>query len=182
MTRVKTFDSRDEVPDERRADYDAVFDQLGRVRGPFRVALHSPGLATGLIAAVQATTRDVLVTPAHHELVILAIAHFYNAPYQWSAHIDHARNAGVTDAAIEVVRVGGDTSALDADDRDVIEYTRQLSAGHHVEQGLFGVLRDRHSERWLVELTATIGMYQLVATFNNAFEVDELPGVDHLVP
>ena len=64
----------------------------------------------------------------------------------------------------------------------MIEYTRQLSAGHHVEQGLFGVLRDRHSERWLVELTATIGMYQLVATFNNAFEVDELPGVDHLVP
>ena len=178
MTRVKTFASRDDLPEDRRHEYDAVFERLGRVRGPYTVALHSPGFAPALLATVVATADDVLVSAALHELVILAIAHFYDAPYQWSAHVGRAREVGLADPAIEVARVGGDTSALDADDRDVIEYTRQLSTGHHVEQSLFDALRDRHSERWLVELTATIGLYQYVATFNNAFEIDPLPGAD----
>lgn len=181
MTRIKTFASRDDVPQDQQQEYDDVFAGLGRVRGPFGVMLHSPGMAPGVLGAVAATTADVLVSPAHHELIILAVAYFYDAPYQWSAHIGRAHDVGVTDAAIEVARVGGDTSNLDADDGDVIEYTRQLSMGHHVDQQLFDELHDRHGERWLVELTATIGLYQYVATFNNAFEIDELPGVDHLV-
>jgi len=181
MTRVRTFASRDDLPNGRRKDYDVVFEGLGRVRGPFAVMLHSPGLASGTWAAVAGTTDDVLVSPALHELVVLAIAYFYDAPYQWSAHINRAREVGLSEATIEVARVGGDTSTLDPDDRDVIEYTRQLSTGHHAEQTLFGALRDRHSERWLVELTSTIGLYQYVATFNNAFEIDELLGTDRLV-
>ena len=32
MTRVKTFPTRDDVPDERLQDYDAVFAGLGRIR------------------------------------------------------------------------------------------------------------------------------------------------------
>ena len=180
MTRVNTSPTRDDLPNDRRKDYDVVFDGRGRVRGPFPVLLHSPGLASGVQAAVAATEEDVLVTPAHHELVVLATAYFYDAPYQWTAHIDHAREAGLSDAAIEVARVGGDTSALDPDDRDIIEYTRQLSTGHHVEQALFDLLRDRPGERWLVELTSTIGLYQYVATYNNAFEIDPLPGPDQL--
>ena len=111
MTRVNTFASRDDLPEDRRHEYDAVFERLGRVRGPYTVALHSPGFAPALLATVVATSDDVLVSAALHELVILAIAHFYDAPYQWSAHVGRAREVGLADAAIEVARARGAAEA-----------------------------------------------------------------------
>ena len=84
----------------------------------------------------------------------------------------------VSDAAIEIVRTGGDHSALDADEQDVIEAARQLCRTNRLGQTLYDTLVARHGDRWLVLVIATIGLYRMVATFNNAYEVDPLPGDD----
>jgi alkylhydroperoxidase family enzyme len=123
---------------------------------------------------------DSVVLDTIHELLILAVAREFNAPYQWSAHIAHAREVGLSDAAIEAARTGVDDPTLPVDERDVLELTRQLCRSHQLDRILFDTLVQRHGQRWVLLVVATVGQYQYVATFNNAFEVDSLPGDDQL--
>ena len=180
MTRIKPITERSELPAERQSDWDAVFAGLGRVRGPFGVMLTSPGLAPAMLSSVQMANADGIVANALHELVILAVAREFDAPYQWSAHIAHARTAGLSEDAIQAAGTGDGGESLEQDERDVLELTRQLCRTHHLDQRLFDALVARHGERWVLLVVATVGQYQYVATFNNAFEVNPLPGDDQL--
>ena len=180
MTRIQPITDKSQLPTGRQAEWDAVFAGLGRVRGPFGVMLTSPGLAPAVLASVLMAHADGVVADTLHELVILAVAHEFNAPYHWSAHIARAREVGLSDTAIEAARTGTDDPALDPDVRDVLELTRQLCRTHQLYQALFDALVARHGERWVMLVVATVGQYQYVATFNNAFQVDSLPGDDQL--
>jgi 4-carboxymuconolactone decarboxylase len=180
MTRITPITDRAQLPPEQQHEWDAVFARLGRVRGPFGVMLNSAGLSTAVQACMQATHVDGVVSDPLHELAILAVAREDDAPYQWSVHVAIARQAGLSEAAIEVARSGGDHTALEADERDVIEVARQLCRTNRLDQPLYDALAARHGDRWLMLVIATIGFYRMVATFNNAFDVDPLPGDDQL--
>jgi alkylhydroperoxidase family enzyme len=180
MTRVNPIFDRAQLSPERQHEWDAVLAGNGRVRGPFGVMLNSAGLAPAFLGLIQQTHDDDVVSDALHELAILAVAREYDAPYQWSAHIARARATGLSDAAIEAARTGGDHTTLEPDERDVIEVSRQLCEAHHLGQAMFDELTARNGEPWLMLVIATIGLYQCVATFNNAYEVDTLPGNDQL--
>ncbi|MDE2838109.1 MAG: hypothetical protein OXL97_11485 [Chloroflexota bacterium] len=180
MTRIEPVTDRSQLPPERQHEWDAIFAQRGRVRGPFAVMLNSPGLAMGFLESVQRTHDDSIVSQALHELAILAVAYEDEAPYQWSVHVPAGRAAGLSDAAIEVARTGANSSALDDDERDVIELCRQLCRTNRVDQATFDSLMARHGQQWLVLVVATIGLYRYVAAFNNAFDLDPVAGDDQL--
>ena len=78
------------------------------------------------------------------------------------------------------MRNNGDTSTLKDDERDMINYTRELLRNNGVSQPTFDSLLKRHGERWLVEYTATIGQYQYIAAINNAFEMEPRQSDDTL--
>ena len=180
MTRIKTITDKAQLPPEQQHEWDAILAERGRVRGPFGVMLHSPGLSLGFLGSVAGSHPDDVVSDALHELAILTVAYEDDAAYQWSAHIAAARAAGLSDAAIEAVRNGADGSHLDDDERGVIELCRQLCRTNRVEQALFDSIRARHGERWLILMVATVGLYRYVAVFNNAFEIDLVAGDDQL--
>ena len=95
MTRIKTITDKAQLPPEQQHEWDAVLAERGRVRGPFGVMLHSPGLSLGFLASVQHAHGSGVVSDALHELAILAVAYEDDAPYQWSTHIASARAAGL---------------------------------------------------------------------------------------
>jgi len=105
-----------------------------------------------------------------------------DAAYEWGGHVETARKAGMREEAIDAMRSAGDASNLEPDERDIINYTRQLLRTNRVEQGLFDALVQRHGVRWLVELTATIGQYQYIAAINNAFGMEPRPDGEQLPP
>ena len=90
------------------------------------------------------------------------------------------RNGGLREEAIEAVRNRGDVSALEPDERDVINFVRQLLRTNRVEQSLFEALIARHGERWLVELAATVGQYQYISAINNTFDLQPAADADRL--
>jgi len=180
MTRITPITDRDQLPPDRQHEWDFLLEHNGGVRGPFGVMLTGPGIAPAFLALIQQARGIDIVSLALHELAILAVAYEYQAPYQWSAHIARARERGLSEAAIEVARNGGSPSSLDADERDVFELTRQLCRTHRVDQQTFDALTATHGQAWLTYVIATIGLYQCVATFNNAYDVDLRPGDDQL--
>ena len=70
--------------------------------------------------------------------------------------------------------------ALPADERDIVNYTRQLIRTNKVDQALFDRLKDRHGAQWMVELTAAANYFAFLSGMVNAFEVPAPPDGDKL--
>ncbi len=180
MPRIKLFTEKSDLPADQEAEYDAIMEVLHRVGGPFGILLRSPGLAEKVMSAGAQVRLGSILEPKERELAVIAVAREKDGAYEWAAHVNVGRNAGLGEETIEAVRNRGELTALPEDDREIVEYVRQLLRTNRVEQGLFDSLIGRKGERWLVELTATIGQYQYISAINNAFELAPAPDADQL--
>jgi 4-carboxymuconolactone decarboxylase len=180
MPRIELITEKDQIPEERHAEYDEIVGVLGRVGGPFGILMYSPGLAEMVCKTGAHVRLKSELTMVERELALLSTLREKDAAFEWSGHVETARKAGMREEAIDAMRSGGDASQLEPDERDIINYTRQLLRTNRVDQELFDALKDRHGVRWLVELTATIGQYQYISAINNAFGMEPRPGGDQL--
>ena len=176
MPRINLITDKSQVPDDRHAEIDAIVAVLNRVGGPFGVLMYSPGLAQKVCETGAQVRLKSTLKPVERELAIIAVSREKDAAYEWNSHVRTGRQQGMREEAIDAVRNRGDVSGLEPDERDIITFVRQLLQTNRVEQSLFDELVKRHGERWLVELTATVGQYQYIAAINNTFEI--LPGPD----
>lgn len=182
MPRIELITSKDQIPQDRHHEFDEIVGVLGRVGGPFGVLMHSPGLAEMVCKTGAHVRLQSSLTMVERELAILSLCRERDAAYEWAAHVNTARNAGMREEAIEVMRNGADPSGLEPDERDIISYTRQLLRNNKVDQALFDQLVQRHGVRWLVEVTATIGQYSYISCINNAFGMEPNPDAPDKLP
>lgn len=180
MARIPLIEDKDELPAEQHGEFDAICEVLHRVRGPFAVLLRSPGLAEKVMRAGAQVRLGSTLTKAERELTILAVAREKDGPYEWAAHVGLAREAGVSEEAITAVRDRKDTAALAEGERQIVEFVRELLRTNRVSDERFGELVRARGERWLVELTGTVGQYQYIAAINNVFEIDPPDGAEAL--
>ena len=178
--RIELITEKSQIPAEQHAEYDEITKVLGRVGGPFGILMYSPGLAEMVCKTGAHIRLQSSLTMGERTTVILTLCRERDAAYEWAAHVNNARNNGVSEEAIEVMRNGGDTSKLDADTRDIIDYTRQLLRNNKVDQKLFDDLIARKGTRWVVEITATAGQYSYISCINNAFGMEPAEGADKL--
>ena len=180
MPRIDMISDKSQIPEEQHSEFDAIVETLHGVRGPFSVLMHSPGLAQKVMEAGAHVRLHSTLTQVERELAVIAVAREKDATYEWAAHVRAGRNAGMREQAIDAVRGREDTDGLEEDERDIIEFVRQLLQKNKVEQDLFAALISRKGIRWLVELTATIGQYQYISAINTAFGVVAGPDGDPL--
>jgi 4-carboxymuconolactone decarboxylase len=180
VPRISLISQKADLPPDRHAEFDAIVEVLHAVRGPFSILMHSPGLAQKVMEAGAHVRLNSTLKPVERELAIIAVAREKDAAYEWAAHVTTGRKAGLREAAIEAVRNRADVADLEPDERDIISFVRQLLQRNHVEQPLFDALLNRHGERWLVELAATVGQYQYISAINNTFDLQPAPGADPL--
>ena len=180
MARIELITKKEQIPAERHHEYDEIMGVLGNVGGPFGVLMHSPGLAEMVCKTGAHVRLQSSLTMEEREFAILSMCREKDAAYEWVAHVGTARKAGMRDEAIDVMRNNGDTSTLKEDERDMINYTRELLRNNKVSDATFNALLNRHGPRWLVEYTATIGQYQYIAAINNAFEMEPRQSDDTL--
>ena len=174
MARINLIETRNAAP----ADGIAVFDQIaasrGYVAGPFAVLLHSPELAQK-VSDLGAFIRYGSGLPdAVRELATVTVGRELDALYVWSSHIDLARKAGVPETLLDAVKHGRDTGD------DVVAYVQALIRRHRAPEDLFQRLQGRLEENGMLELTATVGYYSLMAAVLNGFEVEPETGAELL--
>ena len=175
-TRVPYLTDRDEVPEPGREQYDSIAESRGGVRGPFAVLLNSPEIA-GRIGHLGAYVRYESGLPdAVRELAILTTAREFDCAYEWAAHEPIAREVGVRDQAIEAVADRDSPDDLTETESLVVAYGRHLFGGHSVPDALFEDAKAEFGVEGVVELTATMGYYSLIACVLNAFEVESSEG------
>ena len=97
------------VPDEMSAEQRAVHDRIasgprGGVRGPLALWLHRPELADNAQALGRYCRYETCLPPRLSELAILTTARIWVAAYEWQAHLQPAREAGLSEEVIVALR------------------------------------------------------------------------------
>jgi len=168
--RVPFIDERDQLPPEGRPHHDALTESRGEIRGPFGVLLHSPELA-GRVGRLGAYVRFESTLPdSDRELGILTTARAFDCAFEWAAHAPIAREAGVADETLEAV-VDRDGDGLGDREASIVRYSQELFGDHAVSRETYDAAESEFGTEGLVELTATMGYYAMLACVLNAFDV-----------
>ena len=94
---------------EQRTIHDRVAsDPCGAVRGPLALWLHRPQLADKAQALGRYCRYETCLPPRLSELAILTTARIWAAAYEWQAHLQPARDVGLSEEAI--MALGEDTT------------------------------------------------------------------------
>jgi 4-carboxymuconolactone decarboxylase len=180
MPRVMPIADRSEVAPEYQHVVDGVLKTFGSIRGPHSIMLLSPPADERVLALGNYFRYDGAVKPPLRELAIITAAREKDCLYIWSAQVNAGRQAGLREEAITAVKERRDASTLQPDEAAIVNYVRQLFRKNRVDQAAFDALKDRHGITWLIEMTALVGYYAMLAGVVNAVELPGPPDGDAL--
>ena len=167
---------RDTATPAQQAAWDRISASRGRVAGPFAALLHSPELAQRIAAAGHYVRFDGPLPQDVREIAIITVARALDARYEWAAHAVLARKAGVRDAVITAIRERTAPAGLTPDEAQVFAFAAGLMREHRVSDADFAALQKRFGLEALVDLTAVVGYYAMIACALNAFGIEPTPG------
>ena len=180
MARVPEVTARESLPEDKRPIFDAIAASRGRVGPPFSLLLNSPEVA-GRIAHLGTYLRfETSLSPVDRELAMLTAARECDCEFEWAAHSRIGREAGVREEAIDIVTHRRPLDQLTEREALIVRYGRELLRDHRVSDATFEAARARLGDQGVVDLTATIGYYSMLACALNAFGVEAPPGSPRL--
>jgi hypothetical protein len=144
----------------------------GRMLNLYSMLLNAPPLAEGWLSLFTAIRQQCTLRGDYRELVILRVALLNGASYEYQVHVPFALREGVTQHQIDALQQWESAEVLTEAQRAVLAYTDSMTREIHVPDVIFGALRGHFNSREIVELTATIGGYNLVSRFLEALAVD----------
>jgi 4-carboxymuconolactone decarboxylase len=181
MARVPTIQKREDLPASAQDAWNAIAASRGHVVGPFTVLLHTPELAKRVAHVGEYVRFDARLPAPVRELAILSVAREMDCRFEWAGHVPIARKAGVRPEAIDIIRERRAPAGLTSDEAQVVGYaSRLVGQRHRVDEPTFRALEARFGLEGLVELTALIGYYGMLACTLNAFDVMPDAGMDQL--
>jgi alkylhydroperoxidase family enzyme len=136
----------------------------------YRMVMHSPGLAPGLLALGDAVLQANSLPPHWRELAIVRVGHAYGAAYEVHHHETIAGLVGLSPTAIGAAATGF-TEKLPAEEAAILTWTDRLLANHTLDDTERAEALKVLSVNQLADLVITVGFYQLVCNFLNTFTV-----------
>ncbi|MET0187111.1 MAG: carboxymuconolactone decarboxylase family protein [Achromobacter sp.] len=137
----------------------------------YKMLLNSPPIAEGWLNYLTAVRQKSSLPPQLREMLILRVAVLNEADYEFEQHLPIALKEGCTAQQIEALKVN-DLDALDGKSRAALSYCNEMTRDIRVKKETFASLREVYSDREIVEITATIGAYNMVSRFLEAIQVD----------
>ena len=169
------------APDEMSAEQRAVHDRIasgprGGVRGPLALWLHRPELADNAQALGRYCRYETCLPPRLSELAILTTARIWDAAYEWQAHLQPARDAGLSEEVI--IALGEDTTPKfhSPDEELVYSFTRELNLTRSVSDDLYARTVAELGPDATVDLVGILGYYSLISMTIKAFDVSPPDG------
>lgn len=182
MPRISLPSPDNMLPAQRRVYDKVVAGRRGKVQGPLRAALHSAELADRWQALGELLRYDTTLTPRQSELAILVTGRACRSPFEWYAHRIEAQKAGIPQDVIDALLAEAVPTGLPLHEAVVVDYARELNAINSVSDAAHARALECLGERALVELTALVGYYTMVAMMLNAQEIPLPEGVEPAFP
>jgi 4-carboxymuconolactone decarboxylase len=175
--------SEGNMTDAQRRVYDAMMHGPRRSPpvGPLAAAMHRPDLAEAWSALGLVLRFNSTLPPRLREFVILLVGRHWDCQFEWFSHEGEARKAGLSAQSIETLRQGGAQFAA-PDEQAIHDYATELLRHHHATDATYQAVLAAYGTAGIVELTALIGYYAMVALTLNAHEIGVPEGATPPLP
>jgi 4-carboxymuconolactone decarboxylase len=140
--------------------------------GPYSLLLHMPEVAQRLEALRTYIRGEDSLSQKLQELVMISVAREMGCAFIWYAHAAPARQAGVRDDVVDAIREKRPPAGLDADERMVVAFTRELLHTRRVTRPTFDAATARLGQRGVMTLTNLIACYAVLAYNMNTYELE----------
>lgn len=164
----------EEMPEKTRQMISGGKSQLS-VLNVNKMVAHAENSARHFMRMGNSLLTQAKLDARLRELAILRIATLCDSRYEWYQHEILAKQVGVTEQQISAVRLDKNSPVFNDQERAVLRYTEEVTVNVKSSEESFTELSQFLSNRELVELTLTIGFYNLVARFleNTGVEIEE---------
>jgi 4-carboxymuconolactone decarboxylase len=154
-----------------KALYEAVRAGRPKLVGPFSVLMHNPPLADAVNKVVDAVRKDGKLEKRLYELIVLITVRHASAAYAWAVHDPLGRKAGLSGEVVDAIRERRTPAFAKADEQTIYEAVTELLNTNRIGDGAYQALVKQFGLQETVEIIACVGLYSMVGTVINAFEV-----------
>lgn len=144
----------------------------GRLLNLYRALLNSPRLTEGWLHLFTAIRRQGKLAPEYRELAVMATAILTRCRYVYRTHRKEALECGLKPAQLARLPHWKGSALYDEKQRAVLAYAEAMTRSIQVSGLVFREVRRQFDDQEIVELTATIGGYNLVSRFLEALRVE----------
>jgi 4-carboxymuconolactone decarboxylase len=146
----------------------------GGLAGPFNAMLYAPEVGRALQELGAAIRFRTHLAPRIREMAILVVAQAWDSAYERDSHELIGRDAGLTEAEIEALRVGSDPGLTDEQERVAHSVVRALVGPADLDDQEYAVAAATLGEQALVELSTLVGYYATLALQLRIFRATDL--------
>jgi len=137
------------------------------VYGPFLPLLRSPQLLERVAKVGEYLRFDSVLDARIREFATCVAARHVTNQFEWLMHAPLAAKAGVSEAAIEALRLGARPKGLRADEEAALDFSAELLATHGVCEPTYAAALAQFGEQGVVELATLIGYFVMVSWLMN---------------
>jgi 4-carboxymuconolactone decarboxylase len=171
MARIPLPDVESMTPEQRQ-----VHKAIGDLRGghipmPYRPALHNAELADKWQQLGELLRYRTSLPQRLSELAVLVVARHHGCDYIWNAHQPVALKAGVTADVVDAIKAGGRPPFAKGDEQAVYDFCAELLETKTVTDTRHAQALSVLGVTGIVELTALLGYYVMVAMMLNAHDL-----------
>jgi len=171
MARVQLLDVK-----EMQADLQETFRKLEangyEILNINRAMAHAPEISRDFLRMGSKLLFKGRLDPKLRELAILRVSRLTKCRYEREQHEIIARKLAMPDLQIEAVKKWQGSKHFDKHEQAVLQYTDEVTQEVRAKNSTYKKLQAFLNEREIVELTLTIGYYNMVSRFLEALEVD----------
>lgn len=178
MTRTPNLALEEMTLEQRRIYEDIVASRGTFFNGPFPPLLHQPRICEPTHQLGEFVRYHTSLGQRLSEFAILVVARHWDCDFEWHQHAAIALCSEVSAATIESLRTGARPASLREDERVIYDFATTLLEQHRVPTDLYERATTLFGIVGVVELTALLGYYTLLALSLNAHELSLPPGVE----
>jgi 4-carboxymuconolactone decarboxylase len=171
MARIATITKKEELGPEGQKVFDAIAQSRGVVGGPWLALLHSPQMAQRTMHLGSYVRFESTLDHKVLEFTALVAARELECKHEWAAHINHGTKAGIPMETIRLVHQKKGAEDFSVEDAQIVSFVREMIHNHRISEPTFQAIYGRLGEKGMVELTATIGYYAMLACTLNTFDI-----------
>jgi 4-carboxymuconolactone decarboxylase len=156
---------------ENRDAFEYLQKTRGAVRGGFAVMLASPDV-TQRMAHVGTYVRFESPLPANiRELAAVTISAELENAVEYVLHARQCRELGVNESLLEAVIERAPVTGGNDDEMLAVNFARELARNHKLSDATFNAAHKRLGDKGVVDLSAAIGYYAMLAVCHVALDL-----------
>jgi 4-carboxymuconolactone decarboxylase len=143
----------------------------GALMGPWNPWLHEPAIGKAIWELTKAMTANASLADNVRQIAILVVGARYDAAYEIYAHIAVAERDGMTPERLATITADLKPSDLAPDESIAFDIAYALSRGGTLAEPLYALGLKTFGQHGLNELIYLVGLYAMVSTTLNGFNV-----------